>query len=532
MNNSSFVLLRTLLLSSSQRNIYRHCKDKKKRGRIAGNAIGFVFIYLMLIAYCILMCIGYGQLGLTQMIPALCALTISALAFCLTLFKTNGYLFNFKEYDMLMSLPFEAKTIAGCKFLCMYIKSLPWNMSISVSMLIGYGIYAKPSFLAYLLWAVLSLFLPVIPMLAASFIGFLIAKISAGFRKKNIIQTILTFAFIILCFASRYVIEGLIKNDQIDETLEAVSVSVNKIVNIYLPAAWFEDAVECLSLSDCLLLAGVTVFLFEIIFIPVGRSYRRINSKLKSHAASKNFSMTGQRQRSVLNAIAFKELKRMTGSTVYMTNAGVGELLALILGIAVLFVDMDKLLYTALQGAPVTKEMLYPAIPFISCFFISIVATTAITPSLEGKNYWIVQSLPIPKKRLYQGKMLFNLYLTVPFSLFATVCLCISSKIPLLTGLLSICQTFCLCAFSTAWGCVCGIRHMRLDWENEVEVIKQGAAVTVYLFPNMFGTMGAAILSVFLGTKMDRNLVLGIMILTTAALAMICYRKAMRLAEK
>ena len=73
---------------------------------------------------------------------------------------------------------------------------------------------------------------------------------------------------------------------------------------------------------------------------------------------------------------------------------------------------------------------------------------------------------------------------------------------------------------------------MRLDWENEVEVIKQGAAVTVYLFPNMFGTMGAAILSVFLGTKMDRNLVLGIMILTTAALAMICYRKAMRLAEK
>ena len=31
---------------------------------------------------------------------------------------------------------------------------------------------------------------------------------------------------------------------------------------------------------------------------------------------------------------------------------------------------------------------------------------------------------------------------------------------------------------------------MRLDWENEIEVIKQGAAVSIYLLPNMFAVMG------------------------------------------
>ena len=52
------------------------------------------------------------------------------------------------------------------------------------------------------------------------------------------------------------------------------------------------------------------------------------------------------------------------------------------------------------MGAPITKEMVYPAIPLIVYFFIGMVATTAMTPSLEGKNYWIVQSLPIKKDAL------------------------------------------------------------------------------------------------------------------------------------
>ena len=75
-----------------------------------------------------------------------------------------------------------------------------------------------------------------------------------------------------------------------------------------------------------------------------------------------------------------------------------------------------------------------------------------------------------------------------------------------------------LCAFSTAWGCVCGIRHMRLDWENEVEVIKQSGAVTIYLLPNMFVVMGLTVLVVFLGTKIDHRLLAVMFILLLISL--------------
>jgi len=532
MNKSNAVLLKTLLRSTSQFNISKYTKDKKMKGKVAGRIAGVAVLYVMLMAYCLLSCIGYGHIGMADVIPGTCALTICLMAFLFTFFKTNGYLFNFKEYDMLMALPFSAKEVAGCKFLYMYVKSLLWYLSISISMMVGYGIYAKPVFPVYPLWIVLTLILPVMPMLLASFLGFLVAKISAGFRKNNIIQVILTFIIIALAFSSRFFIEKIIRNDEVTETLENAAVILRRTTKMVFPAGWFEGAIVRGNIVDILLLVGVTILLFELVFTVVGRSYREINSKLKNHAASKKANMTGRRTKSVVNAIAFKEFKRMTGSTVYVTNICIGEIFAVLAGVAALFVDLDSVVKTVMEGAPVTMKMLIPAIPLIIYFFIGMVPTTAVSPSIEGKNYWIVQSLPISKKTLYQGKMLFNMYLTVPFMTFGVVCVCISAGASFITTVLSALLGFALCAFTTTWGCVCGIRHMRLDWENEVEVIKQGSAVAIYMFPNMIATMGLVVLAVFLGTRLNVNLIIGAITAATALLALLCYFSAIKNAEK
>ena len=529
---NNILLLRTLLLSTSQRNIYKYTTDNKKRRKIVFGTVGLVLLYAMLMAYSILMCIGYGAVGLISAAPVMCALTISILAFVFTIFKTNGYLFNFKEYDMLMSLPFESRTVAACKFVYMYVKSLPWYLSISLAMMIGYGYFARPAAYVYPLWIVLSVFLPVIPMLIASFLGFLIARVSAGFRKTNIVQTVLTFVFVVFCFSLRYIIEALIRNDQVQSTLEKASEMTDQAAGIYLPAGWFAGAVTQHHMLDAILLIGVSALLFAAVFALVGNSYRSINSALKSHAASRRYRMSAQKKRSVVNAIAFKELKRMTGSTAYMTNGAVGELLAALIGIVTLIIGFDRIVGVVTQGAPIDSSILQPAIPFIVYFFIGMLATTACSPSLEGKNYWIMQSLPIEKKTIYRGKMLFNMYLTVPFMAFSTLCMCIAAKAPVINTVLYLILGLALCAFSTAWGCVCGIRHMRLDWENEIEVIKQGAAVAIYLLPNLFVVMGLTVLVVFLGLRMDHRLLAVILTLIAALLALLSYLRVMALSKK
>lgn len=532
MNNKNILLLKTLLLSTNQWNIYKHTGDKKKRKKIVSSFIGAVVIYAMLMIYSVAICIGYGKLGMIQSAPVMCALVISLLALVFTLLRTNGHLFNFKEYDMLMSLPFESKTVAGCRFLYMYVKSLPWYLSISLAMMIGYGYFAHPAVYVYPIWIILSLFLPVIPMLISAFLGFLIAKISSGFRKTNIIQTALTTIFIIFCFSLRFIIDDLFRNDKAASTLEKTSEMTGNAAKIWLPAGWFSDAVTGKNIFGALLLVGISTLLFACVFNIVGRSYRSINSALKSHGAVKNYKMTGQKRRSVVNAIAFKEFKRLTGSTPYMVNAAMGEILAALIGIITLVFGADRIIALVTQGAPINSSILQPAIPFIIYFFIGMVATTACSPSLEGKNFWIIQSLPIEMKTVYQGKMLFNMYLTVPFMAFATLCLCFSAKVPAVNTLLYLILGFALCAFSTTWGCVCGIKHMRLDWENEIEVIKQGSAVAVYMLPNMFVVMGLCVLVIVLGIRMDHRLLTVILIMIASALAALSYLRVLALSKR
>ena len=58
MKNNGMLLVKTLLLSTSQRNIYRYTKDKKKKRKIMAGFIGTGLLYLMLMAYCSIMCMG------------------------------------------------------------------------------------------------------------------------------------------------------------------------------------------------------------------------------------------------------------------------------------------------------------------------------------------------------------------------------------------------------------------------------------------------------------------------------------------
>ena len=253
---------------------------------------------------------------------------------------------------------------------------------------------------------------------------------------------------------------------------------------------------------------------------------------MTNHAAAKNFKMSVQKEHSVIWAIAYKEMKRLTGSSTYMVNAAFGELLAFLVGIIALIFGFEKIVSIVTQNAPFDYSIIQPAIPFIIYFCIGMISTTTCSPSLEGKNYWIVQSLPIEKKTLYQGKMLFQMCLAAPFMALSTLFLCISANVPVLHTILYLILGFVLCAFSSAWGCVCGIKHMRLDWENEVEVIKQGTGVVLYMFPNMIVVMGLTVLVIFLGMRINHSVLALALTAVATILTLLCYRKVISLAGK
>lgn len=513
MKNRTMLLLKTLNRSTSSLNILKTSGDKKKKQKIIASYVGFGLVYILILVYAVMSAYGYAQMGLVDKLPILTALLMCTLAFILTLFKAGSYLFGFREYEMLMALPFSEKTIVSSKFLYMYIKSLPLNMAISVAMLIGYGIFKGPAIYVYPLWIVLSAVLLVIPMLIASFFGFLIAKIGTAFKHWRVVQTILTLAFVMLCFSLRFIIEKLFRNGEVKTAITDVSKSIDMMGKYYPPLAWFEKAIAYHNILSAILLVIVTVVAFEIVFYLLSRSYKKMNSVMRTGVAKRSGEFKVQKKKSKERAIAVKELRRLVSSTNYFVNIGIGYILAIGVSVLALIIGVDKIIQVVVNGAPVTSQMILPAIPFVIYFLTGMVPMTTCSPSLEGKNYWILQSSPLTNRDIYFGKLLASLYISVPVQLFATIMFCISAKASVLETIFFMILGFALCIFSSTFGLACGIHFMKLDWENEIEVIKQGTAVVVYMFPNMILTCAMLFGCIFLSN------VIGIVLVSILAVA-------------
>lgn len=532
MKSKSFLLLKTLLKSTGSLNAIKYSNDKKRKNKYVGTVVGQILINLMIVIYVGFTAVGLGYSGMSSAMPALSAEIICMMAFFLAIFKTNGYMFAFKEYDMLMSMPFPVSSIVTAKFMYMYINTLSWVMTISVSVMAVYGFFERPGILTYVLWILLSLIIPLFPMVVAAAIGALVAGIGSGFRYKKAVQIVLIFVVVLPLFFVQYFVEALFKENELTEVVGTVADIASNGAGYYPPAKWFGEAVINYGISDILLLAGLSLLSLGLFVLVVQKYYRQINSKLMTSYKSRKKGTLKYKKRNIVVSIALKEFKRLTGSTTYAVNGGMGFVITAILGIIGLFVSGDAIVSAVTHGAPVSASVVIPAIPLIVYFMVGMVATTAISPSIEGKNYWIIKTMPVDNMTIFKGKMLFNFLLFGPVAMFATLTLCISFKAGVVMTLLSLVEICALVCMSTTWGLVCGVKHMKLNWENEIEVVKQGAAVSIYLLPNMFGTMILATGSIALGFVIPGEFILLQVTAIALIITAVCLLVIKRLAKK
>lgn len=485
MSSNTILLIKTFLKSTSEINVLKFSKDKSKRKYAANSLIGQVILYVVLIVYATLLSVGLANLGHALVIPQICAILIFVMPFLFTLFKANGYLFGFKEYDMIMSMPFTVKSVIASKFWYMYIKSMPMYVTMSLAMFIGYVVGGEASAWSCIQWIIMTFALPIIPMVIATALGAIAVKIGARFRYKNIAQAVIIVILVLPLIFSRYFIENAMRNDGFENMMASISDGVSSTA-LYIPVVqWFSEAVNEGLISSFLLVIASAIVIYELFFILLSKFYRKMNSQLSAGTNSKRVEYTSQKQKSIVRSIAFKEFKRMTGSSTYLVNAGLGQIVVTIMGIAMLFVKPEAIIKAMMQGAPIEASLIFPAVPMLFYFFIGMMPTTACSPSLEGKNYWIMQTLPISPRDDNKGKILYNLYLSIPFATFATIAACICFRVSIIDAITSVIAIISLCIFSTISGLRSGLKHRRLDWENEIEVIKQGMAVSMYIIPHI-----------------------------------------------
>ena len=364
------------------------------------------------------------------------------------------------------------------------------------------------------------LLLSVVVLILSCLLGWVVARISLRLKNKSFITVFISLLFISVYYFCYF------KAQQWIQTLIANAAAYGERIKgaaygIYL----FGRAGEGAGLP-LLLVTAVIGALFAVTCIVLSRSFLRIATTTGAVAKTK-YREKAAKRRSASRALLMKELGRFTASPNYMLNTGLGVIMLPLAGIAMLWKGPS--LFAALENALGDRSGAAGAILCAAiCFCSSMNDMAAPSVSLEGKNVWLVQSLPVTAKQVLQAKLHMQLLLTVVPVLFFAVCTAIVVPENLAARVMLVCFALVLVWFAAVYDLALGLRWHNLSWTNELTPIKQSAATAFAVFGLWLYAILIGGLYLLIGTLMGLALYLAAVSALTAIASALLYRWVMR----
>ncbi|MDO5425526.1 MAG: hypothetical protein Q4F41_17580 [Eubacteriales bacterium] len=445
----------------------------------------YVLVAVMVAAYSFLLAYGFGKAGMISLVPGYGFAITGLITVFFTALKANGVLFAYRDYEMLMALPIRTSVIITSRFLTMYLLNLAFTALVMLPMGIGYGMEAGVSLPAAVIWIAGMLVAPLIPTTIATFIGLAIIWFSSRFRFANAVTTIVSFVLVIGILAGSF---GLGQMEDQGQLTAAQMVNLGEVIaeqihRIYPPSALFDTAVNAGSLWALFLLAAISLVWYGVFLALISWKYRKLNTALMTTHARGNYQVTELRQirqSSPVRAICKKELKRFFTCPIYTMNMGMGVVMALVVSAACMVLGVEGL--ERMVGMTGVKELIAWAAPFFVAGILGMTCTTSVSLSLEGKNLWILQSLPLAPEEVYKGKIAMNLVLTVPAAVVCAVFLAVGIRGNAVQSLLLFVVPVAYCGFHAVMGMWINLKLPNYRWTSETAVVKQSMAAFCGIF--------------------------------------------------
>lgn len=464
-------------------NVFRFSKDNQKQKKTITLMILWCFLIAGLVFYVGSLSYDLLKLELAELIPAYLITLASLLIFFFGIFKAGSIIFRKGGYDILCSLPVKRSALVISRFLRLYIENLVLSSLILLPGLFVYTWFLKPSAAFYIAGALTLLALPLLPLTAAILIGAVITGISSRMKHKNLAAAGLTilFALLIICASSML---SFMEDSITPEMLRELSTIIMGILKkIYPPAVWFGSAIITGNLGQCFLCACLFLSVFAAVEILVSIFFHSICQSLFVTSATHDYEIETLKKSSLLTSLCKREFKRYFSSSIYVTNTIISPIMGCILSVALFFTGSDS----------ITKSLPFPLdlcslAPFVIGAVFSIMPATSTSISMEGKNWWIIKSLPLSPKSVLNAKILMNLLLILPFYLISEAFLIPALKPTLIDAIFLILIPAVMILFSCVYALTINLHFPVLSWENEVTIVKQS-------FSSFLGGMGTPFLS-------------------------------------
>ena len=340
----------------------------------------------------------------------------------------------------------------------------------------AYFYYAGLSFVGILGYLFGLILLPIIPLILFSFLSVLLKSLTSRFRNNKIWTTIfltlLTVGFMVFTFSFSFNIEN--GNPLLGQLGLIEWISFYYFQSTWLLDFWIEGNI--LSLFGLLVVNSAIFFGFIQL---ISKKMIVLNSKSQNQRLGAQREATYQ-ARGIIRTLVNKEFKQFLNMPMYAMNSGIGlVLLLLAAGASLVFKQEIFNFFVAEYLIEVPFEMIVLGYVF---FCIGMVYTSAVSLSLEGKQLWLIKSIPVAPNTLMQSKIIFNLLLQLPIAFVAILLFQFSLELPILSTIAILTTTMMFGFFTSTLYSVINLYFPKFNFINETEVVKQSLAAILAIF--------------------------------------------------
>lgn len=165
-----------------------------------------------------------------------------------------------------------------------------------------------------------------------------------------------------------------------------------------------------------------------------------------------------------------------------MLNCGLGVIALPIVGVVMLFKGNDILDFMNMISGSEREGMLIVLVVTALSLLASMNDMVVPSVSLEGKNIWIAQSLPMDLWQMLRAKLSVQLLLTIVPLIVCEICFAIVLPSHGIETILGMIVPIVFAIFLTLFGLFLGLQMPNLSWTNELAPIKQSLSVVISMF--------------------------------------------------
>ncbi|TAH73843.1 MAG: hypothetical protein EWM47_02240 [Anaerolineaceae bacterium] len=477
-------------------------KKKKTKALYVGFALFVVILSGASFFYAYMIGMGLKLYGSIDLLPSLFMALTSIIVLFTTIHKVKGTLFGFKDYDMVMSLPVSNSQIVASRLLLLYSINLVFVIIVMLPMMVAYGLLNGPRIQFYVFSILMLFFIPLIPIIIASFLGTILTYLSMRFKYSNIVYMAFSFLLLIAMIIMPYFLGNS------EQALVEISQIINGQINsIYPLSELYSMGVTKGDLLSILIFIVVSILSFMVFSMAVGKVFKRINSTIMTGRYRANYKLERLKSSSPLKALYIKDLKRYFASIIYVMNTGFGVVILVLGSIALAFVDI-----TTITGGLDITGTIRDMIPLFFTFCIATSCTTMASISIEGRHIWIIKNLPVSTLMIFASKILVNLTIIAP-ALLSSIFVGIILQIPFISVLLLLLAVVSFSLFMAQYGLVINLSFPNLSWSNETVIVKQSTASLISVFSGIGMTAIQYLLLMALGNAVSGMLLFIIILL-------------------